>query len=177
MYLSKIARPPSGSSFHKLIMWGFPATDDPSPRQKWGVLHRVDGRFILVQSKIEPVWPALLDTQVKPYELTLESDRRYRFRLAINPVIQSKQGRSPIDPITWLRAKDLGAEFEVCKVTQSDIVERSWRAGRARRVPLAVATLDGYLTCTDPDRLQEAITDGIGRARAYGCGLLSVVPV
>lgn len=177
MYLSKISRPASGSSFHKLIMWGFPKTDDPNPRHKWGVLHRVDGRFILVQSQIEPVWPALLETQTKAYDPVLESGRSYRFRLAINPVSQSKRGRSLVDPITWLESRDLGARLEVCNMVKTTTVERSRRGGRSSSFPLTVATLDGVLECVDPDRLQECIVNGVGRGRAYGCGLLSVVPV
>lgn len=185
MYLSRIIAPQRSSScnkssFHKLVMWGFPRTDDPNPRQKWGVLHRVDGRFILVQSKIEPVWPALLETEVKSYEPVLRAGKRYQFRLAINPVIKvikSKWGRSPVDPITWLESRDLGARLEVCNVVSTVTVERSSRSGNSSSFPLTVATLDGVLECSDPDRLQECIVNGIGRGRAYGCGLLSVVPV
>ncbi|MFB9566127.1 type I-E CRISPR-associated protein Cas6/Cse3/CasE [Saccharopolyspora hordei] len=38
-------------------------------------------------------------------------------------------------------------------------------------------TSEGAAIVTDPDRLRAAIIDGIGRARAYGCGLLSIGPV
>lgn len=177
MYLTKIACPSSGSSFHKLVMWGFPKTDDPNPRQKWGVLHRVDGRFLLVQSQIEPVFPALLETQTKAYDPVLESGRSYRFRLAINPVTQSRYGRKPVDPIAWLQSRDLGAKLEVCNLVSVTTPERSRRGGRVSSFALTVATLDGALECTDPGRLRECIVKGVGRGRAYGCGLLSVVRV
>jgi CRISPR system Cascade subunit CasE len=35
---------------------------------------------------------------------------------------------------------------------------------------------DGTATITDPDLLRTAIHNGIGRGKAYGCGLLSVAP-
>lgn len=36
---------------------------------------------------------------------------------------------------------------------------------------------DGIATVHDPDRLRAAVTTGIGRARTYGCGLLSLAPL
>ncbi|MFF5719368.1 type I-E CRISPR-associated protein Cas6/Cse3/CasE [Streptomyces buecherae] len=35
---------------------------------------------------------------------------------------------------------------------------------------------DGTATIIDPDLLHQAIRDGIGRGKAYGCGLLSIAP-
>ncbi|MER7369317.1 type I-E CRISPR-associated protein Cas6/Cse3/CasE [Nonomuraea wenchangensis] len=35
---------------------------------------------------------------------------------------------------------------------------------------------DGHLIITDPARFTVAIRDGIGRAKAYGCGLISLAP-
>ena len=36
---------------------------------------------------------------------------------------------------------------------------------------------DGMLVCTDADRMRDAVVNGVGHGRAYGFGLLSVVPV
>jgi len=35
---------------------------------------------------------------------------------------------------------------------------------------------DGHLVITDPEAFQRALLTGIGRAKAYGCGLLSLAP-
>ncbi|MFS8202560.1 type I-E CRISPR-associated protein Cas6/Cse3/CasE [Streptomyces sp. CWNU-52B] len=35
---------------------------------------------------------------------------------------------------------------------------------------------DGQATITDPDQLRHALLHGIGRAKAYGAGLLSLAP-
>jgi CRISPR system Cascade subunit CasE len=40
-----------------------------------------------------------------------------------------------------------------------------------------VSVIDGYLRVTDPIKLAQAIREGIGREKAYGCGLLSLLPV
>jgi hypothetical protein len=37
--------------------------------------------------------------------------------------------------------------------------------------------VDGYLTVTHSQRLADAMVNGIGREKAYGCGLLSLLPV
>lgn len=44
-------------------------------------------------------------------------------------------------------------------------------------VTIQTATFQGQLVVTDPALLREAMTNGIGRARAYGCGLLTLAPV
>jgi hypothetical protein len=36
---------------------------------------------------------------------------------------------------------------------------------------------DGVLVCTDPDRLRDAVIEGLGNAKAFGFGLLSLLPL
>ena len=43
-----------------------------------------------------------------------------------------------------------------------------------RRVTLGVATFEGVLEVTDPDALRRVLTHGIGRGKAYGCGLMTL---
>ncbi|RGE19822.1 type I-E CRISPR-associated protein Cas6/Cse3/CasE [Leucobacter sp. wl10] len=45
-----------------------------------------------------------------------------------------------------------------------------------QRVTLARARFDGLLEVTDVNRLRDALTRGIGRAKAYGCGLMTLAP-
>ncbi|MCK8679404.1 type I-E CRISPR-associated protein Cas6/Cse3/CasE [Streptomyces lichenis] len=52
------------------------------------------------------------------------------------------------------------------------------RQGRTPRpVTLVTATFDGRLEITDPEALRRTLTQGLGRARAYGCGLLTLAPL
>lgn len=44
-------------------------------------------------------------------------------------------------------------------------------------VTVASVTFEGRLTVTDADKFRDALTSGVGRAKAYGCGLLTVAPV
>lgn len=49
--------------------------------------------------------------------------------------------------------------------------------GRRKPVTLVTVTFEGRLEITDPDALRRTLTHGIGRARAYGCGLLTLAPL
>lgn len=55
-------------------------------------------------------------------------------------------------------------------------VERSvaeFKRGSSR-VTLALATFEGVLEVTDPDALRHGLVHGVGRGKAYGCGLLTL---
>jgi CRISPR system Cascade subunit CasE len=49
--------------------------------------------------------------------------------------------------------------------------------GTDRTVTVTVATYEGILTVTDPESLRRTLCHGVGRAKAYGCGLLTLAPV
>lgn len=53
---------------------------------------------------------------------------------------------------------------------------RFWkgRPGQSNRVTLATATFEGHLRVTDPQRFRESLVQGLGRGKAYGCGLLTI---
>lgn len=51
------------------------------------------------------------------------------------------------------------------------------RARQIASVSLDVATFQGRLTITNVDDFTRALLSGIGKAKAYGCGLLTVAPV
>lgn len=46
----------------------------------------------------------------------------------------------------------------------------------SHRVTIRTATFDGLLEITDAVSFKNALTNGIGSARAYGCGLLTIAP-
>ncbi|ANS62344.1 hypothetical protein SLINC_0120 [Streptomyces lincolnensis] len=53
---------------------------------------------------------------------------------------------------------------------------RTPMSGSPQRIHHARTRFDGSATITDSDLLRQKITDGIGRGKAYGCGLLSIAP-
>lgn len=49
--------------------------------------------------------------------------------------------------------------------------------GARPRVTLTTVTYDGHLRVTDPAAIRRTLTHGLGRAKAYGCGLLTLAPL
>ncbi|GAA1924418.1 type I-E CRISPR-associated protein Cas6/Cse3/CasE [Streptomyces sodiiphilus] len=50
------------------------------------------------------------------------------------------------------------------------------QARKRNRVTMVTATFDGLLEVTDPDALRHTLTTGVGRGKAYGCGLMTLAP-
>ena len=85
-----------------------------------------------------------------------------------------------------LESADLGGELPVLEDSQGQRVdgknllingvERSlveFRRGNGL-VRLSIATFEGVLEVSDPQALRHAVVSGIGRGKAYGCGLLTL---
>lgn len=73
----------------------------------------------------------------------------------------------------WLRAREkrLGCQF-IADRLRAD----GYRVHRMRQRGISLSTLDfeGELVITDPDQFTNALQQGIGPAKAFGCGLLLV---
>lgn len=93
--------------------------------------------------------------------------------------------------MAWLlqRAESWGVRFPCSSAaTEEDdpppadvrITARSRRSFQRRardpRVVLQVVTYEGHLVVEDAERLRHFLVAGIGRAKAYGCGLLTLAP-
>ena len=85
-----------------------------------------------------------------------------------------------------LESADLGGELPVLEDSQGQRVdgknllingvERNlveFRRGNDL-VRLSIATFEGVLEVSDPQALRHAVVNGIGRGKAYGCGLLTL---
>jgi CRISPR system Cascade subunit CasE len=124
---------------------------------------------------------------------SLHHGQRWAFRLTANP---SHSGRKTADAketqrFGYLRAEDQtqwlldrSARCGFAVAAQQDgepnlILRRrqmlTFRRG-AGTVTLTTVTYDGILDVTDADAFRRALTLGIGHAKAYGCGLLTIAP-
>ncbi|ANN17253.1 type I-E CRISPR-associated protein Cas6/Cse3/CasE [Amycolatopsis orientalis] len=50
------------------------------------------------------------------------------------------------------------------------------RKAETGKITVEPVRYDGHLVITDPAAFSDALVTGIGRAKAYGCGLLSLAP-
>src|SRR5690606_32848844 len=80
----------------------------------------------------------------------------------------------------WFAERSLNSwGFEVApQALQVDKVEvLQFKDKKQRQITISQAHVQGLLRITDNARFAISFAQGIGRARAYGCGLLQIVPV
>lgn len=132
--------------------------------------------------------------ETKNYDLLIERlqpGQVWRFRLCANPVRSSfrekdeTSGRGRVfahvtqeQQRQWLEARAGACGFSL-KKDAFDVVHTQWfkfskGTEGNRKVTLRTATFEGVLTICDLERFRQALLSGIGRAKAYGCGLLTV---
>lgn len=172
---------------HQLVMAGFAGYETPSR-----VLFRVEpepqGREVrvLVQSHDSPDWcraveGAVVRASSKEFAPSFPPGARFRFRLRANPVVTRNGKRLGLVRdealLHWLRNKEeqSGVRFgSLSAVDEGYLTGARKRAGGTDRVNIKAARFDGFLTVTDGGRFETALRAGIGPAKAFGCGLLSL---
>ncbi len=188
---------------HRTVWQGFPNAEDGGPGR---VLFRLEATekkrpvVVLVQSGIKPDWHPLLNddvlvsAQCKPFNIVVPVNTELRFRLKANPTARKivdesqrdengrpKRGRvqlfSDKRQMEWLRGKAEKGGFRVidCRVSeQRDYKSRKQHHGEW--IKHYGVTFDGILQVTDSDLFQSAVSNGIGSAKGFGFGLLSIAP-
>ncbi|MCP2292049.1 type I-E CRISPR-associated protein Cas6/Cse3/CasE [Nocardia amikacinitolerans] len=146
-------------------------------------------------------WPTTTTWATRDYRDLLDNlatGQRWHFRLTANPVRRAmdrvrndptERGRTTgLDSsgqLHWLQRKAAEHGFELGQCVSGDSKEpdviitdrRSVTFQRhSHTVSLSTATFEGTLQVTDPQRLRAALIGGIGRAKGYGCGLLTLAP-
>lgn len=138
----------------------------------------------------------------QPFLDSLDEGQRFAFRLTANPTHSARtnpDGRlKRLGHVTvghqesWLLEKSARNGFEIptftvpCdsqavpepafQVTRRQVLSFSRRdhEGKLGRVTLTQAEYEGLLVVTNRDQIVHALTSGIGPAKGYGCGLLTL---
>lgn len=189
---------------HAAIAASFPTHPDQNHgRVLWRVEPPHDGQIIiLVASPHGPDHTELVErittperTETRSYQHLLDhldTNQHYRFRATLNPIRTHHGHHTPIlDPqaqITWITKKftthgvvipqhspDLDNDEPGVQITTT-IRDKFTRPGTPAPIELLKVTFDGTLQIIDPDALRHALQNGIGRAKGYGCGLLTLAP-
>ncbi len=176
----------------------------PEGRQRrlWR-LDRLDNRYcLLIVSPVEPDCAVLAARygfpgaepawQTKPYLpllKRLKQGQTWHFRLRANPVRSVKEeGRNRgkvMAHVTiqqqkdWLikRAGDCGFALEE---NAFEVVHTQWMRFHKRQghlITLRTAVYEGYLSIVDKEVFVQTLLEGVGRAKAYGCGLMTLAPL
>ena len=145
--------------------------------------HR-DQTRVLILSKVPPSTPMFGNLETKELPDGFLDSRYYRFYVRVNPSIFHHVSRN-VEPvrgdeniIQWFadRAPRWGFSVDpgAVEVTSKKVV--TFRKDNSK-VTLSQADLRGTLEVTDKDIFSESFANGIGRGRAFGCGLLQIIPV
>ncbi|MCQ3806448.1 MAG: type I-E CRISPR-associated protein Cas6/Cse3/CasE [Acidimicrobiia bacterium] len=180
-------------SIHRRIMGLFPHTPAAQARQEFGVLWRVEPKespTLLLQSSMEPDFSSLPERYAsyehKNIDNHLESLRNgqiVRYRVMVNPVRSSRaRGRNDQTPIPFAqhsewwdsRSRRIGLLSLDTPMLIGQPAKRLRRNSVDPSLPIYSTRVDGIAEIADADILRLAIESGVGRAKAWGCGLLTV---
>ncbi len=197
----------SPQAMHAAVMASFPTSPADGTRVLWRVDDDDAARPLLyLTSPVEPDlthvveqagWPTsglAWDTRdYRPLLGRLKPEQRWHFRLTANPVRNGmRPGRtetqrfghvSAPQQVQWLQRRAEGHGFRLAPTGGDEpavtVIRRGVRSFRrqAATVTLGIATFEGVLQVIDPDRFRDLMVRGIGPAKAYGCGLLTLAPV
>ena len=132
----------------------------------------IDGQFGEVRSKSIP-------------ERFLDHGN-YRFKVVVNPTCRDHasrklipiKGREEIAKWFYQRAeKSWGFTPSEVHLDVSRVDVLKFTDKHQNPITLAQAHIQGLLTVTDRSRFQHCFKHGVGRGRAFGCGLMQLVPV
>lgn len=142
---------------------------------------------VLVQSRDAGGWEVLQgvpDYLQKPAESKrVELDRHvqegvYRFRLMANPTVTRLGKRYGLMDeelqLEWLKRQGARHGFAVKSgvVSATDLLESRRKPGV--NITVQQVCFEGVLEVLEPHDVRKALLDGIGPAKAFGCGLLSL---
>jgi len=180
-------------ALHRAVMNLFPR-DLPGPadqrRHTSNILFRLDNPptgtpRLLVQATIPLTGTTELPTRdLMPLMSALTTGSHIQFRVVLNPVKAAGKDqrwkRTPI--VNTLDDPDAITQFGLDQLTRAGLESITLtdlpRTDLVRaKTALWTAQYDGHAFVANPDWLRDAIRTGIGRSKAYGCGLLSIAIV
>lgn len=204
MYLSKVHLSWSSTKNpylqHKALWQLFPGRE----QEQRSFLFRIEqvkkgeGAIALMLSQEQPQQPQVIEDSevvaVKALNLNLSQGQAMRFRLRANPVKSIKDAskgeveknckrytRSVRVPLihedqqhAWLERKLAQIASIKSLNIQQELPLNFRKQKESRSGKIQPVLYEGVLIVDNPDKLLQLIIDGIGPAKAFGCGLLSL---
>ncbi|XWX05452.1 type I-E CRISPR-associated protein Cas6/Cse3/CasE [Aggregatilineales bacterium SYSU G02658] len=173
---------------HRTVLSGFEGDSAVEAR----VLYRLEWvlrqrPMLLVQSAVPPDWQRstrltmasylMSEPNVKPVELSITEGQVLRFRLYANPTVKRGGKRWALHTEdkqhAWLQRKAADHGFKVLDVALRDVKQIvGWH--HQQHLTWHQVGYEGCLSVEDRALLLEAVQHGIGSAKAFGFGLLSL---
>jgi CRISPR system Cascade subunit CasE len=138
-------------------------------------------REIVIVSDRGPQQPPDGEIESREIPARLLGFSAYRFETTVNPVKRENSSGRLVPLRTreavaeWFAAKAPGWGFNAqhLEVVSLEVLQFE---KKGQQVTLGQATLAGLLSVRDSARFARSFTNGIGRGKAFGCGLLQIVP-
>lgn len=187
-------------AYHSWVEQSFPDEIKNGIRKRhlWRVDTLGDRKYLLIVSEDKPnlvelsrygVSGTAATKEYLPFINSIKEGQKLRFRLVANPVLRigsGNGGRERTYPhITiqqqkdWLLKRSEKAGFKL-KDIDFDIKSREfvplYHKGN-RRVRLSRVAFEGILEVVDLETFRKTLICGLGREKAYGMGMLTVIPV
>lgn len=186
-------------AFHNWIENCFPEehTHNIRSRKLWRIDSLQNKDYLLLVSPNKPALEKLEaygipgsgeSKDYRPFLSQLDDKTKAYFRVTLNPVVSIKDGsrdRGRVVPHVTLEQQMIflleRAEKNGFLLEENDfsIVDRGYvtlRKPKQKAIQLVKATYEGRLTISDVDLFRQTLTQGIGRQKAYGFGLLTIIP-
>ncbi|MEU3601572.1 type I-E CRISPR-associated protein Cas6/Cse3/CasE [Streptomyces sp. NPDC006798] len=193
-----------GIRLHKRMLQMFPDGVQGPARAEFGVLFRAEesprGPQILLQSRIEPdpsrlpgTYGSVETRSLEALLLNLHKDMVVNYRCVANPVRKQRTTSREADnlppivalsgnaAVEWWERQSDASGLEPLHINAHPLAmvsgHQSPKGPAAKqRIQIARTQFDGTARVLDSGLLREKLATGIGRGKAYGCGLLSLAP-
>lgn len=187
-------------AYHAWVEESFPEEMEQSIRTRklWRIDRIQDKDYLIIVSENKPDLQGLEkygvsgSAQTKDYQQFLDNiytGSRMKFRVVLNPVISlvspDNLKRGIVKPhvtseyqMNYLLERSDKNGFSLIKEDFS-IVERGYEVFKKAVKPIRLIKVvyEGILTVSDADLFKKLLTEGMGKKKAYGFGLMTVIPL
>ena len=180
---------------HRMILeQGFGGITASNARNTLKILYVINGRMMYVQSAVKPNFQQNAEIFAEPPK-TIDIDNvkslvktgsQIRFQCTCNPTKKTKDEGKRVfltneqERADWFSRTLRKVGAEVIVQNQSPEIKifglkTDKDSGKEHRIHAKAVTYTGALRVLDSEKLWDAFCNGIGREKAYGCGLLMLM--
>lgn len=187
-------------AYHHWVEQSFPDELEKNIRSRklWRLDYLNGKEFLLIVSETPPnlglleKYGVIKSSQTKEYDTflhSLQEGTQARFRVTLNPVVSvvnKEAKRGQVKPhvtvdqqLKFLRDRSEKNGFSL-KENEYTIVERGYVEYRkSGQIPLRLSkvTYEGVLRISDVNLFSRTLTEGIGKKKAYGFGMMTIIPI
>ena len=162
----------------------------------WRIDKNAGMYFVIIVSRSEPDFTSFTErfglsgkeAQTKLYDTFLENGIKkgniMRFHMRANPTIKKNGKRVPLNmkrtlnqqycALDWLRDRMYANGAELVEGDITGYEDHRIKKDK-ETIKLISMEFDGYIKIIDKTKFVEALENGIGHGKAYGCGMISVM--